>query len=69
MICVGGLGAGSIWLAGNSNFGTDGDVDIFAPYTVLVGPDGAPNSNIAQIKAAPATPRLIWRVWRARLGR
>jgi hypothetical protein len=71
--CVGGLGAGSIWLAGNSNFGTDGDVDIFAPYTVLVGPDGAPNSNIAQIKSgtsysSPYMAGVAALVWAANPG-
>ncbi|HMN26854.1 MAG TPA: S8 family serine peptidase [Caldilineaceae bacterium] len=49
VLCVGGLGAGSTWRAGNSNFGTDGDVEFFAPYSVLVGPDAAPNNNFAQI--------------------
>jgi serine protease len=48
VLCVGGIGIGTIWRAANSNYGAE-DVDIFAPYTVLLGPDGAPSSNIAQI--------------------
>lgn len=48
--CVGGLSAGSLFKAASSNYGTDGQVEIYAPFTLLVGPDETPNSNIAQVK-------------------
>lgn len=39
VICVGGLAPDSKNRDPGSNFGTDGSVDIFAPYRVWVGPD------------------------------
>ena len=48
VLCVGGLGMGSIWRAAGSNWGSE-EVDIFAPFTVLVGPSGNPANNRAQI--------------------
>ena len=42
VICVGGLATNSVARAPRSNYGRH-EVDLFAPYTVLVGPDpGAP---------------------------
>lgn len=48
VICVGGLGFDSRNRAGNSNYGL-GSVDIFAPYTLLVGPDPSQPANYANL--------------------
>lgn len=47
VICVGGLAGNSKNKAGNSNYGGE-QVDIFAPYTLWVGPDPDAPSNQAQ---------------------
>lgn len=50
VICVGGLGPGSRAKFTDSNYGLE-DVDIYAPWRVLVGPDprlGTPIPNTAQ---------------------
>ncbi len=44
VICVGGVRANSTQRASNSNFGGE-QVDLFAPYTLWVGPDPANPSN------------------------
>lgn len=65
--CVGGLAVDSVFRAGGSNYGHEG-VDIFAPYTVLVGPDPANPSNTASAVSgtsfsspyAAGVAALIW---------
>lgn len=46
VICVGGLGKNSVNRATNSNYGNQ-QVDIFAPFTVYVGPDPVNPANAA----------------------
>ena len=53
VVCVGGLASGSKSAATGSNFGTgglpgSGTVDVYGPFTVFVGPDGAVTGNVAQ---------------------
>ncbi len=47
VICVGGLAANSTFKASNSNYGGE-QVDIFAPYTLWLGPDPESPTNTAQ---------------------
>ncbi|MEZ4270049.1 MAG: S8 family serine peptidase [Myxococcota bacterium] len=49
VICVGGLRFDSKNRASNSNYGHE-HVDIFAPYTLWLGPDPDSASNVAQTK-------------------
>lgn len=66
VICVGGIGRDSQNRATNSNYGAE-HVDIFAPYTVLVGPDpttspdaqSASGTSLASPFAA-GVAALIW---------
>jgi serine protease len=44
VICVGGVNPDGATLAAGSNYG-DEDVDLYAPYTVIVGPDPAPGNS------------------------
>ncbi|GAA4075207.1 hypothetical protein GCM10022248_50150 [Nonomuraea soli] len=47
VICVGGLAHNSLNRHANSNYGSE-DVNIYAPYTVLAGPNpDSPNPNVA----------------------
>jgi serine protease len=66
VICVGGIALNSRNRATNSNFGPR-DVDIFAPYTVLVGPDPTTNANAQRADGtsvaspyAAGVAALIW---------
>src|SRR5690606_233002 len=47
VICVGGLAANSKNKAGNSNYGGE-QVDIFAPFTLWLGPDPDAPTNTAR---------------------
>ena len=47
VICVGGLGTNSTVRASGSNYGPE-EVDLYAPYTVWVGPDPANTGNTAR---------------------
>src|SRR5215207_1112064 len=70
--CVGGLGKDSLNRATNSNYGHE-DVDIFAPYSVLVGPnpavpaDGAHRVNGTSF-ASPYTAGVAALIWAANPG-
>lgn len=67
VICVGGLFTNSLARASGSNFGTK-QVDIFAPFTLWVGPDPDSPNNEAQVKNgtsfsspfAAGVAALIW---------
>ncbi len=67
VICVGGLAGNSKNKAGNSNYGGE-QVDIFAPYTLWLGPDPDAPDNRAQVKDgtsfsspfAAGVAALIW---------
>ena len=48
VICVGGLAGNSKNRAGGSNYGGE-QVDIFAPYTLWLGPDPSAPANAAQV--------------------
>jgi hypothetical protein len=47
VICVGGMAGGKTTKAPNSNYGAD-QVDIFAPFTLWLGPDPANPGNVAR---------------------
>lgn len=65
--CVGGLARGTKSRASNSNYGKE-EVDIFAPYTVWVGPDpGSPTGQAREVNGtsysspyAAGVAALIW---------
>jgi serine protease len=66
VICVGGIGRDSQNRATNSNFGAR-SVDIFAPYTVLAGPDPTTSSDARSVSGtsvaspfAAGVAALIW---------
>lgn len=67
VICVGGLGWNDTGKAGGSNYGHE-HVDIFAPYTLWLGPDPASPVNMVQMKNgtsfsspyAAGVTALIW---------
>jgi hypothetical protein len=67
VICVGGLGGNSKNRASGSNYGGD-QVDIFAPYTLWLGPDPASPGNQVQVLSgtsfsspfAAGVAALIW---------
>ena len=68
VICVGGLGEDSLARHPESNFGSE-DVNIFAPYVVLIGPDpSAPDASTARSQRgtslsspyAAGVAALIW---------
>lgn len=48
VICVGGIGIETLEIAKDSNYGKE-HVDIFAPFSVLVGPDPDHPDNLAQV--------------------
>ena len=50
VICVGGMNAGGTGRASGSNYGHD-QVDLFAPYTLWLGPDPTTPGNVAQAKS------------------
>ncbi len=50
VLCVGGIARNSTSRAGNSNYGGE-HVDIFAPYSVIVGPDPESTGTDAQEKS------------------
>jgi hypothetical protein len=50
VICVGGTTAGGTDRASGSNYGLD-QVDLFAPYTLWLGPDPTTPGNVAQAKS------------------
>ncbi|MBI4718822.1 MAG: S8/S53 family peptidase [Planctomycetes bacterium] len=66
VICVGGLAPDARNRDGDSNYGTDGSVDIFAPYRVWVGPDPetpsvhAVNGTSFSSPYAAGVAALIW---------
>lgn len=69
VICVGGLGYDSKNKAGGSNYGNE-EVDIFAPYTLLVGPDPTSPGNMARQKSgtsfsSPFTAGVAALIWAA----
>lgn len=67
VICVGGLAGNSKNKAGGSNYGGE-QVDIFAPYTLWLGPDPSAPDNRVQVKNgtsfsspfAAGVAALIW---------
>ena len=50
VICVGGTTAGGTDRASSSNYGLE-QVDLFAPYTLWLGPDPTTPGNVAQAKS------------------
>ncbi len=66
VICVGGIGRDSQNRAANSNYGPE-HVDIFAPYTLLAGPDPTTDTNAQSVSGtsvaspfAAGVAALIW---------
>ncbi len=69
VICVGGLEYDSVSKAGGSNYGRE-EVDIYAPYRVLVGPDPENPTNEARLVsgtsfAAPFAAGVAAMIWAA----
>lgn len=72
VICVGGMAANSTLKAGNSNYGGD-QVDIFAPYTLWLGPDPESPNNQAFARngtsySSPFTAGVAALIWAANPG-
>lgn len=67
VICVGGLASNSLARAGNSNFGAE-QVDLFAPFTLWLGPDPDAPANAVRAKSgtsfsspfAAGVAALVW---------
>ncbi|CAN5642642.1 hypothetical protein BH23DEI1_BH23DEI1_17500 [soil metagenome] len=67
VICVGGLAPGSLSRSRDSNFGAE-QVDLFAPFTLWLGPDPAAPDNVARAKSgtsysspfAAGVAALVW---------
>lgn len=69
VICVGGMRANSTMRAGDSNYGAD-QVDIFAPFTLWLGPDPSATDNTARALngtsfSAPFTAGVAALIWAA----
>ncbi|HET9026943.1 MAG TPA: S8 family serine peptidase [Trueperaceae bacterium] len=72
VICVGGMRANSTMRAGDSNYGAD-QVDIFAPFTLWLGPDpSAPNNTARALNgtsfSSPFTAGVAALIWAANPG-
>lgn len=70
VICVGGIAYDSQNRASNSNYGSSGGVDIYAPYTLLVGPDPGNPANYARLVngtsfSSPFTAGVAALIWAA----
>ena len=70
VICVGGIGWDSKNKAGGSNYGPEA-VDIFAPYTMRLGPDPSAPANAARSKSgtsfsSPFAAGVAAMIWAAR---
>jgi serine protease len=69
VICVGGLAGNSKFKAGGSNYGGE-QVDIFAPYTLWLGPDPSAPDNKARVLngtsfSSPFTAGVAALIWAA----
>ncbi len=69
VICVGGMRANSTMRAGDSNYGAD-QVDIFAPFTLWLGPDPSAPDNTARALngtsfSSPFTAGVAALIWAA----
>ena len=69
VICVGGISGNSKLKAGGSNFGKE-QVDIFAPFTLWLGPDPDSPNNLVQVKngtsfSSPFTAGIAALIWAA----
>jgi serine protease len=72
VICVGGLAGNSKFKAGGSNYGGE-QVDIFAPYTLWLGPDPSAPDNVARVISgtsfsSPFTAGVAALIWAANPG-
>jgi serine protease len=72
VICVGGLAGNSTNKAGGSNYGGD-QVDIFAPFTLWLGPDPDSPDNQAHVRqgtsfSSPFTAGVAALIWAADPG-